>query len=117
MSIGFPRYDRVRALAITDSRALFVAWDRGDRLLDRDQVVSALQPIKGSMKSKKFPAARFPSSDIRKMRNVVKVAKHSGTIEKAASRLDLDAKLVKANLRMNRKLKVFRPIRTVDCPK
>ena len=109
--------DLDRAYLFTGTRVIGVAWSWLDHTLKRDQVIAALRPLEGGPNPRRFAPARFPASDIRRMKKVVRVVRRTGSAESAARKLSMSVRKVEANLRMSRALPKYGPLRTVKCPK
>ena len=89
-----------------------------DRTLTGPEVFRAIRPLGSeAAPNGNLKPPRFPATDIRRMKKVVKAVARFGSIDKATESLDMGPNMIKANLRMKRQLSEFGPIRTVSCPK
>lgn len=79
--------------------------------------IDALRPFPQEEVKGDLAAPRFPASDIRRMKRVLRVFKATGSVEVTSKRLDLKPAVVRRNLRLPKALKKFGDYGTMECPR
>jgi|GEM_PF-1768341 len=77
--------------------------------------VGALRLLSETKAGGELPAAQFPASDIRRMKQVRLAYRATGSVRMVAHRLGLSVRAVRGNLRLARTIGMYGDYTTIDC--